>query len=222
MALPSSQQSQKHRRRVVLWATLAGLAIGSFGCARVAPPPIVATPVPKIGFLEDGVASWYGVPFHGRATASGEIYDMEASTAAHRTLPFGTVLQVDNLDNAYTTTVRVNDRGPFVKGRNLDLSRRAARELEMIGPGTARVRLTIVSAPSPENCWMVQVGAFSDGENADLLRRSLEREGHAVQITTSPNGLYRVRTGPFQSRIEGERIMGETEGMLLGCGVSDS
>ena len=147
---------------------------------------------------------------------------MEASTAAHRTLPFGTVLQVDNLDNAYTTTVRVNDRGPFVKGRNLDLSRRAARELEMIGPGTARVRLTIVSAPSPENCWMVQVGAFSDGENADLLRRSLEREGHGVQITTSPNGLYRVRTGPFQSRIEGERIMGETEGMLLGCGGSDS
>ena len=92
----------------------------------------------------------------------------------------------------------------------------------MIGPGTARVRLTIVSAPSPESCWVVQAGAFSDRDNAELLRLSLEREGHGVRITTSPNGLYRVRTGPFQSRIEAEGSMGETEGLLLGCGVSDS
>lgn len=222
MVPSGSRQSQKHSRRVVLWTTLTGLAIGSIGCSRVTPPPIVPAPVPETGFLEEGVASWYGVPFHGRATASGDIYDMEASTAAHRTLPFGTILQVENLDNAHTTTVRVNDRGPFVRGRNLDLSRRAARELEMIGPGTARVRLTIVSAPSPESCWVVQAGAFSDRDNAELLRLSLEREGHGVRITTSPNGLYRVRTGPFQSRIEAEGIMGETGGLLLGCGVSDS
>ena len=205
--------------------TFTGLVIGSFGCARVTPPPIAPAPVPEAGFLEEGVASWYGVPFHGRATASGEIYDMEASTAAHRTLPFGTILRVQNLDNERTTTVRVNDRGPFVKGRNLDLSRRAARELEMMGPGTARVRLTIVNAPPPasrESCWVVQAGAFLDRDNAELLRRSLEREGQVVRITTGPDGLHRVRAGPFQSRMEAEEITSGTGGMLLGCGVSDS
>ena len=203
--------------------TLTGLAIGSWGCARVSPPPIA--PVPEAGFLEEGIASWYGVPFHGRTTASGEIYDMEAATAAHRTLPFGTILRVQNLDNGRTTTVRVNDRGPFAKGRNLDLSRRAARELEMMGPGTARVHLTIISAPpqaSQESCWVVQVGAFSNRDNAELLRRNLEREGQVLRLTTGPDGLHRVRAGPFRSRSEAEEITSETGGMLLGCGVSDS
>jgi rare lipoprotein A len=93
------------------------------------------------------VASWYGHPFHGRTTASGETYDMEAMTAAHRTLPFGTVVQVDNLDNGQRTRVRINDRGPFVRGRIIDLSRRAARELDMVGAGIARVRITILEAP---------------------------------------------------------------------------
>ena len=205
--------------------TLTGLAIGSWGCARVSPPPIAPAPVPEAGFLEEGIASWYGVPFHGRTTASGEIYDMEAATAAHRTLPFGTILRVQNLDNARTTTVRVNDRGPFAKGRNLDLSRRAARELEMMGPGTARVRLTIISAPpqaSQESCWVVQAGAFSNRDNAELLRRDLGREGHVVRLTTGPDGLHRLRAGPFRSRSEAEEITSETGGMLLGCGVSDS
>jgi rare lipoprotein A len=90
------------------------------------------------------MASWYGEPFHGRRTASGEVYDMEAMTCAHRTLPFGARIRVENLDNGRSTTLTVNDRGPFVEGRIVDVSRRGARELGMLGPGTARVRITVV------------------------------------------------------------------------------
>jgi rare lipoprotein A len=100
------------------------------------------------GWTQEGVASWYGDPFHGRRTASGETYDMDAMTAAHRTLPFGTVLQVVNLDNGRTVQVRVNDRGPYIDGRVIDVSRRAARELDMVGSGTARVYVTVVE-PAP-------------------------------------------------------------------------
>lgn len=111
-------------------------------------------PVPAIapvqGWSEEGVASWYGEPYHGRTTSSGEVYDMEAMTAAHRTLPFGTVVEVRNLGNGRSTVLRINDRGPFARGRILDVSRRAARELDMIGPGTARIRLTIVEVPLRE------------------------------------------------------------------------
>ncbi len=190
--------------------------LGSSGCARVTPPP--SPPVPTAVWLEEGVASWYGDAFHGRETASGEIYDMEAMTAAHRTLPFGTVLQVQNLDNGRVTTVRVNDRGPFVPGRHVDLSRRAARELDMVGSGTARVRLAIVNGGA-QNCWMVQAGAFADRDTADQIRASLEREGHSVRITTAPNGLHRVRAGPFQSRVEAEELIRSSGGTLLGCGA---
>lgn len=100
-----------------------------------------------MGWTQTGMASWYGNPFHGRQTASGEVYDMDRMTAAHQTLPFGTRVRVENLDNGSTVVVRINDRGPFVKGRILDVSRRAARELGMIGPGTARVRITVLEGP---------------------------------------------------------------------------
>ena len=90
------------------------------------------------------MASWYGEPFHGRTTASGETFDMEAMTAAHPTLPFGTRLRVENLDNERSVVVTINDRGPFVKDRILDVSRRAAEELGMLGPGTARVRISVM------------------------------------------------------------------------------
>lgn len=97
--------------------------------------------------IERGVASWYGGEFHGRSTANGERYDMHRLTAAHKTLPFGTVVEVRNLDNGRSVRVRINDRGPFVRGRIIDLSYAAAREIEMIGPGTARVELVLVSRP---------------------------------------------------------------------------
>lgn len=95
------------------------------------------------------MASWYGHPYHGRATASGEVYDMEAPTGAHRTLPFGTQLRVENLDNGRSTTLTINDRGPFAKERILDVSRRVAEELGMLGPGTALVRITILEVHQP-------------------------------------------------------------------------
>jgi len=95
--------------------------------------------------VETGVASWYGEPFHGRPTSSGEIYDMNDLTCAHPSLPFGTRLRVQNLDNGRTATVRINDRGPFAKERIVDVSKRAAEELGMIGPGTARVRITVLA-----------------------------------------------------------------------------
>src|SRR6185295_9849894 len=135
---------------------------------------------------ETGIATWYGVPYHGRRTASGEVYDMEAMTAAHRTLAFGTWLRVDNLDNGKHTEVRVSDRGPFVKDRIIDLSRASARAIGMLGPGSARVKLTVVRAPANTSApaqgsasqsqamFGVQVGAFPDRSRANHLRRDLE------------------------------------------------
>jgi len=105
------------------------------------PPPSPAAP---LGYVEEGVASWYGPNFHGRRTASGEVFDMYAYTAAHRTLPFGSVVRVTRLDTGARVTVRINDRGPFKKNRILDLSYAAARELDLIRRGTARVRIEVV------------------------------------------------------------------------------
>jgi rare lipoprotein A len=110
--------------------------------ARSAPLPSLDDLGP--GWTQTGIASWYGEPFHGRTTASGETYDMEAATGAHPSLPFGTRIRVENLDNGRTADLTINDRGPFAKGRILDVSRRIARELDMIGPGTARVRITVL------------------------------------------------------------------------------
>jgi rare lipoprotein A len=128
-------------------------------------PPRPPCP-PGPGWTEVGIASWYGNPYHGRTTASGEVYDMEARTGAHRTLPFGTRLRVDNLDNGRTATLTINDRGPFVEARILDVSRRIARELDMLGPGTAQVRITVLEAPGPSRCWMVQIGAYERERDA--------------------------------------------------------
>jgi len=101
----------------------------------------------KIGETETGLASWYGNPYHGRRTASGEIYDMEQLTAAHRTLPFQTWVEVTDLENGKKVNVRITDRGPFVNGRIIDLSLAAAREIEMVRPGIARVKLKVIKPP---------------------------------------------------------------------------
>jgi rare lipoprotein A len=98
----------------------------------------------RIGSTETGVASWYGFPYYGRRAASGEIYDMRKLTAAHRRLPFQTWVEVTNLSNGKQVDVRINDRGPFVKGRILDLSQAAARDIDMLRAGTARVRLKVI------------------------------------------------------------------------------
>ncbi|HUA60277.1 MAG TPA: septal ring lytic transglycosylase RlpA family protein [Verrucomicrobiae bacterium] len=128
-----------------MWRTvaLAAAAFALAGCAHKQRTALPAIPV-KIGHVETGIASWYGKPYDGRPTASGEIYDMEAMVAAHKTMPFQTWVRVYNLSNQKTVDVRITDRGPFVKGRIIDLSHAAAMAIDMVGPGTAKVRLVVI------------------------------------------------------------------------------
>jgi len=182
-------------------------------CARPMPPP--ATPVP--GWTEQGVASWYGEPFHGRQTASGEVYDMEQMTAAHRTLPFGTVVRVENLDNGRHARFRINDRGPFVRGRVVDVSRRGGRELGMLGPGTARVRLVVEeSPPAVADCWDVQVGSYRSARNAENRVSRMRREGLTARTEAVESGHIRVLVGPL-SREEARRVERRHDGLLVAC-----
>jgi rare lipoprotein A len=138
-----------------------------------APSPARTPPAVPLGYNEEGLASWYGIPYHGRHAADGEIYDMETLVAAHRVLPFNTWLLVTNLTNNKSVRVRVIDRGPFISGRIVDLSKAAARQIDLLGPGVARVRLEVIGAPAnvPSNDFYgVQVGAFSVRENAEHAR----------------------------------------------------
>lgn len=147
-----------HLPLVVALTALAWLA----GCSRaVMTPPSVP---PVAGMEEVGMASWYGAAHHGRRTASGEVFDMNRLTAAHRTLPFGTRLLVTNRDTSQSAEVRVNDRGPFVEGRILDVSYAAGRLLGAVGPGLIPVRVRVLSIPGRSSSegrpHMVQVGAL--------------------------------------------------------------
>jgi rare lipoprotein A len=165
-----------------------------------APPPAERMPAIPGQYVEQGVASWYGDPFNGRRAANGEIYDMYQYTAAHRTLPFNSIVRVTNLATGKQTQVRINDRGPFVANRVIDLSLSAARAIDMLGPGTAQVRLEVIggTANPTAGFFGVQVGAFLQRENADKLRdRLAERFGPASVVPyDSPNGMfYRVRVG---------------------------
>jgi rare lipoprotein A len=121
------------------------------GCARKtsARVPSSVKPAP-IGETESGIASWYGAPYNGRRSANGEVYDMEKLTAAHRTLPFDTWVEVTNLENKKRIDVRITDRGPFVKGRIIDLSLAAAREIDMVAAGTVRVKLKVIQKPQKQ------------------------------------------------------------------------
>jgi peptidoglycan lytic transglycosylase len=190
-------------------AAVFGLVIGA-GCATTArpvrrpqPPAAHAHAGARSGEVEEGLASWYGEPYHGRPTASGPRYDMWAMTAAHRTLPFGTVVRVTNLDSKRQAEVTINDRGPFVAGRILDLSRRAAEALGAIGPGVIPVRLEVERVGDgmlDEPCWEVQVGAFARAENAARARDNLERRGLAVRFAPAGGGLTRVRATGLAGR----------------------
>jgi rare lipoprotein A len=151
-------------------------------------------------YTEQGNASWYGIPFDGRRASNGEIYNMHKLTAAHRTLPFDTVVRVTNLSNGKSTVVRITDRGPFVDNRIIDLSMAAAREIDSIGPGVVPVRLEILSPgiDPTSGFFTVQVGAFRDRGNAERLRERLNAEYSPIFIQPydSPDGLYyRVRVG---------------------------
>lgn len=164
------------------------------------------------GFAEEGNASWYGVPFHGRRASNGEIYDMNQLTAAHRTLPFETTVRVTNLSNGRSTTVRITDRGPFVENRIIDLSLAAARELDMVAAGVTLVRLEVLSGGDlTTGFFAVQVGAFRERANAERLRDRLSESYSPISIQTydSPDGtFYRVRIGKVSGE-DAARQLGE-------------
>jgi rare lipoprotein A len=174
-----------------------------------------------IGPVEMGMASWYGVPYHGRRASNGEIYDMYGFTAAHRTLPFNTVVRVTNLVNGKQVDLRVIDRGPFVENRVIDVSLAGARAIDMVGPGTVRVKVEVMAAPPNVSVtggrFAVQVGAFADRVNAERLRERLAAsyEHISIQDTTGPSGrLFRVRVGsePNENAAQklGNKLSGET------------
>jgi len=185
----------------VLCVSAVSLALGLAGCAKRGRARVPATPAP--GWTETGIASWYGHPYHGRRAANGEIYDMEKLTAAHRTLPFDTQVRVENLANHRRVEVRIIDRGPFVEDRIIDLSRAAARRLQMLGPGTARVRLEVTAAPVPVTgcCYAVQVGAFRERANAERQREraAAERRPAWLELRDGDPPLWRVLVGREES-----------------------
>ncbi len=140
----------------------------------------------------DGIASWYGGKFHGRLTSSGEVFDTNEMTAAHKTLPFGTLVRVTNLDNGKTTVVKINDRGPFVEGRIIDLSRAGADALDMVGIGVARVTLDIIGFETDKALYAIQVGAYGLEPNAEKARAALEAAGFVVTLEKTTLGIVRV------------------------------
>jgi peptidoglycan lytic transglycosylase len=181
------------------------------GCATQPPSRSAAPPLaPRVTSVE-GVASWYGPGFHGHRTSSGAVYDQEDLTAASTLFPLGTHLLVTNLANSRAVEVIVNDHGPYVKGRQIDLSHKAAKVLGVIGPGTARVRMDVLATPAGGppigERFFVQVGSFADSANALRMRQRLAAAYPDVQVETAEAGAstyYRVRMGAFMNRDEAE------------------
>jgi peptidoglycan lytic transglycosylase len=194
---------------LALGVVIAGCAMIA-GCAArqpvyVPPPPSPRQPVRTA----TGVASWYGPGFKGKPTASGEIYDESDLTAASNIFPLGSRVVVTDLDDGRAVEVRINDRGPFVKGRKIDLSYGAARVLRMVGPGTARVRMdlleTTAADPAGSARYFVQVGSFVEPGNAEHLRARLAAYYSDVTIDELDTGgtrYYRVRMGGFATRYQ--------------------
>ncbi|HEY8517817.1 MAG TPA: septal ring lytic transglycosylase RlpA family protein [Candidatus Binatia bacterium] len=204
--------------RLLSRALLVALVTLAAGCAtRSVQPPI-----------QEGIASWYGPGFHGQRTASGETYNQHGMTAAHRTWPLGTRVRVTNLENGRQVTVRINDRGPFVDDRILDLSYAAARKLGMVESGTCSVRVEPLDHEDGEIgtvAFAVQVAAFADRARADAYRRDLaslkELEGGSLRqprenVYVASGGdrsrpVYRVRVGPYAQREEAQLLAASLE-----------
>ena len=154
--------------------------------------PALALPIKISSWEQSGIASWYGGIFQGKQTANGEIYDTYGYTCAHRSLPFGTLLEVKNLANGRTVQVRVNDRGPFVDDRIIDLTYAAARDLDMVRDGTAPVLLTPVGEGIPETLFNIQIGAWGDLENAKTHRLRLVDAGLNPRARLGSDGITRL------------------------------
>jgi rare lipoprotein A len=222
----------------VLAAILLCLLFFAFsGCASRSPQPAAKPGQPKpyrvgttwyypvsdaTNFRQKGKASWYGKKFHGKKTSSGEIYNMHAMTAAHKTLPLGTYVRVHNLENGKSIEVRINDRGPFVRGRIIDLSYTGATKLDIVGPGTAPVEIVALGKAGASGSgkstgyvpvdyysgnFTFQVGAFSQKDNAVRLKQKLEKKYMNVHIVPYDDGkkiMYRVRVGRASSLKQAE------------------
>lgn len=241
----------KKSRIIAAHIAFGALLLLANGCATSEPPPQRPAGHPKPykvfgkwyqplpdskGFRQRGIASWYGKDFHGKKTSNGEIYDMYAMTAAHKTLPLGTFVEVFNLENNRRLEVRINDRGPFVRGRIIDLSYAAARELGLVGPGTAKVEIVALGTPTTTDGdkslnympgdyysgnFTFQVGAFTNRENAERLRRKLDTRYKNAHITVYDRGdmiFYRVRVGAFTTLEEAVR----NEEILIQDGFPDA
>jgi rare lipoprotein A len=159
---------------------------------------IDVAPDAKPLLVETGIASWYGAPYHNRRGSNGEIYDMHAMTAAHRTLPLGSIVRVTCVENGSSAVVRITDRGPFVEGRIIDLSQAAAQKIGLVQKGTAKVRLEVLKTPQPiavGGRWAVQIGAFQNEDSARDLADRLSRRYHTAKVLTfnSPVGDWWVR-----------------------------
>ena len=223
-AVPYPAPTGPSPRRLLLWCCAALMTLI---CACATPPPPGGYQVfgknyvpldTATGYSEVGLASWYGTGFHGKKTANGEIYDMHARTAAHKLLPLGTVVEVTDLDSGHTVTARINDRGPFVDGRIIDLSRTLAADLNMLNRGTARVRVTAVAGPGGvppprqdlPGRYVWQVGAFTVRDNAEHLAGSLRAQFGAAQVVPYDRGdalFHRVQVGPYPGLEQAQRAL---------------
>ncbi len=175
--------------------------------------PAIQTP----GIYQSGIASWYGGKFQGRRTSNGEIYDMHKLTAAHKELPFNTLVEVENTQNQKKVLVRINDRGPFVKQRIIDLSYKAAQKIDMADTGTAPVKLRIISSGGtpltgtppdpgitpPQNTYFLQAGAYRDRDNAHNVLQRILAAGPGIPFKIyQDNGLYRIVSDNMDTRQE--------------------
>ena len=193
------------------------------------------------GYAETGMASWYGPGFNGRKTASGERFNQKALTAAHKTLPFGTKVRVENLTNGREVVVRINDRGPFSSKRIIDLSRAAAQKLGMVASGTARVRVTALdgtaqrqnprtetpqagqTGPSSKNgepavatgLFYVQTGSFSVRSQAEAMASDMRARGYGCRITEGAGNRHLVQLGPYLSRSDAEKERKKLRGAFI-------
>lgn len=221
---------------VIIWINACTSAIQSPPPARPGHPKPYRVrgqwyqPLPHArDFVQKGMASWYGKKFHGRRTSNGEIYNMYELTAAHKTLPLGTYVRVENLTNGKTVDLRVNDRGPFIRGRIIDLSYAGAKQIGMIGPGTASVKVVALGAPAPtpsagqgpkylpidyySGNFTFQVGAFTERDNAQRLVKKLDQDYHNAHMVPYFDGsrtFYRVRVGrsnSLETAIQQEQIL---------------
>ena len=183
--------------------------------ADVIEPTLPAGTTPLV--TETGRASWYGPPYHNRVGSNGEVYNMHAMTAAHRTLPLGTIVRVTNLKTGHSALVRITDRGPFIPGRMLDLSLAAARKLDVYLPGVAEVKMEVMQTPSPLETggkWAVQIGGFPDKDEAVKLADYLTRRYRTANVKrfSSPAGDWWVRVRVADdNRERAKQLAAETE-----------